>query len=1526
MSFIQKIKFSGLTGNSPSYKDKRGSSLPLFPAQIHMGYSIKMFSCVARDCQISPEPSGLNEEHFNNYSCRHFSPEKDSHISINSRGDRTSDTSGSSYRTALCSEEAESFKDCIEFFEEPGDHIKRHTYCDSEYEQDSITATLILSAAQTSSADRNKISKRTGSQLHGNLNSFGKALQDPCGANSKADICVATSEGIQACFAVNGSEAFGGSLTVQDMRAQSPQADSNGTINDQTCRERICPSDEESQQVQMSIKAKNSADPVCSGRMGPVTRGLQPRDSGSKYLDCPTQFSSEKSKEMLPSVRKLKKNSLASRAHGPVSSKAACPKYFGENSSVLSDSDEADNEVEKLTALSFQSLSCPQGSYLDMYSSSNRTSSSLSNSLPEDGIGMNRWPTCSDPRKTVVVNHTKGSWQFPSASKVPDKDLCASSLGKEHFECVSVTLDNADGRKSLCKKRMVPKRQIQLRRKEKKEMGFCAAGDCAVLPPFTQPRKESCVKGRTISDEFRLNYKQFMRAACLNNSYNKTKMASSLVRNVLAKKMQYEQRIKTEQASVRGSSTSSVPSSISTDLQGDSLEGKSSSLSKSDCSFSAEDMHSHSTSERSDPVAMNNKDTDTLRPTKGVVLNEQLRENVCKLKKTFNELNERMKYQEATQLMRLPILADDAVNAVESSNVRKQSSGERKEYRRARAVFESMQDGAKITSAVPKFAKTPKPWPNLKQRAIRQNQHMQLKEEKIPLKPKSLVVPKDISRNIFTSKTKEMKLVPQITNEQPNVLNAFKHMSLNRDSSTRRLPAVQSVKFSSLVFPTSGKSHCGETLCMNEALQMESRGRIRKHQQRDVRKLVNDTYYLGFKSSDSSSTEQLSYSESKTESSQIVLPKDSTSISPLFIHCTSIRRKDDIQAANQLQEEKKQDEIRDIDASTSSLHDQCISTTDNFNPATQTHGNRSACHPENKCSMMSEPAVHITTIQSKKCVVENKELQPEVENKPVPYERTELKVRPSATTKKESQLNIKVNSSVSKQTHKTETDYFPASSCSMLEERTTKEAFSQSNFSLRENEAAASSETIVIPSSKCLQETNMKDNGHVMISHIHEPSKAQEIELSHQKCLSSETISVVPKDSKNSPSFLKEENVFSGLTHGSSRYPQSIRPPMTGTQNNQAQTAANSHFVDSSSETVIPEDPKPWGDNNNRMLSEYDISDSPLPAREYTDGIKLVSNPPFTPSSSHGKLHDPGFDCLNKHQVTNEQYFSAAQTDNTNYLTIPVKAHQSEAVPKHPAPLYPDSSSFTSNVSFQTSGEASGSKTSNEHFLPKPLERKVASDNLLQSNLSHGQILPRLEESPSCTRRNERVSPSGKSAPSPTRHFAAPLQAHRKMLVDPESGKCYYVESPRQPQLKMLYDPETGQYIEVLIPPTPLSSHSGLYQSPFPSVVMNPGGYGPPYLPYSGFPGFPPPPLAVPPAQVDLQDQPPVQENTNEGFSHFPKTEVPPGAQTADGNYMESLYYIPTGMNSSPNPGQTVFPPSASSGPAMPEKGSFLRM
>ncbi|XP_026524185.1 proline-rich basic protein 1 [Notechis scutatus] len=1456
-----------------------------------------MFSSVTRKSPLSSQPDGVNEEALSNYSCRvHSALEKEeSHVSSNC----TSDTS-SSYRSAPSSEEAESFKDCIEYLEEAeGDRIVQCTYCDAEYEQ----AMLILSADQTKLARQSRISTAPARQPHRTLNGFNNSYQGQRNSSS------ATSGDIQVHFPPNKSKTLGGSMPVQGVRVPSLQADLPSAIKDQNWRDKLCSNGKASQQVQTSIKANNSSDPVCSSGMGLVTPRLQSGDSsGSKYLDHPAQFSADKSKEMLPGARKLKKSSLGSRPHGPVSSKSACPRYFVGNSSVLSDSDEADNEVEKLTAGSFRSLSCPQGSYLDMYSSSNGTSSSLSNSLPDDCNGLNRWPACSDQRKTRVVGHSKGNWPFPTPGKDPETELLSGVLGKECFECVDLRQENADGRKSLSKKRMVPKRQIQLRRKEKKETGFCAPSEPASMQSFTQPGKDLSAKGRNISDEFRINYKQFLKAASLGNAYTKTKLASNLVKNVLAKKLQYEQRIKMEQASIQDSSPSSVPSSISTDLQGDSLEGKSSSLSKSDCSFSTEDVQSHSTnSERSEPLAISEGSRNALRPTKGVVLNKQLRENVYKLKNTFNELNERMKYQEDSPLDRLPVSAEGGVNVLESSNIRKQALGERQEYWRARAVFEAMQDDPKTLPLVPKFAKSQKPWPNLKQRAIQQKKALHSKEDTFPFKPSSLAVPKDTSRNTFVSKTKEMKLVPQMKNK-PSVPNAFRHTSWDRGFATKRMPIFQSMKLSSIIVPASGKFQntgrfdCPEASFTEGTTHMPDKRDVRTHQSRDVRKIVNETYNLGFQSTEDSSADQSSSAEKSENGYLVGFPKEPTTTSPLFIHCTSICRKDYIPARSHTQE-KKQDHTEGLDMSMLSLQEASTKKSrDHFPPMVS-----------NKCSAMGESGVHITTIQPKKLAVENREFQPPVEKKPVLCERSELNITPaSATIKKESQLNIQVNSPISKQPHTTAIDHFPWVGYSAVDDRTNKETWPQ--FNHRENKAVASSEIIVIPPSAYVQEISMRENNRSTKSRRLDSCKAQEAELPYQKHRSCETLTVGPKDGKGYSVLSKEENIFSESLPSCEnyRYPQATRASVINTPNLQMQTPTNNQYVDRIYETTALEDRKPL-DGHHINYSESIISDNPLTAREYMEGIKLVSNSMFTPKTSGEKVHDSGCDYFNNsHQATNEQYFSTTQADNANYLTIPVKTHPSEPDPKQSPPLHMDNTSFTSNVSFQPGVDLSGNKMSNEFFPPKQMERKTPSDNLLYNAPCHGQLPLRHEESPSFPRRNERVSPLGKSAPSPTRHFAAPLQAHRKMLVDPESGKCYYVESPRQPQLKMLYDPETGQYIEVLIPPASLPSHSGLYQPPFPSMIMNPGSYGQPYMTYSGCPGFPPPP--APPGPLDLQDQAPVQENANfsDDFNPFAKHEAPP---VPDGNYMESLYYIPTGMNSSPNPSQVLYSPSTSSGP-----------
>lgn len=71
------------------------------------------------------------------------------------------------------------------------------------------------------------------------------------------------------------------------------------------------------------------------------------------------------------------------------------------------------------------------------------------------------------------------------------------------------------------------------------------------------------------------------------------------------------------------------------------------------------------------------------------------------------------------------------------------------------------------------------------------------------------------------------------------------------------------------------------------------------------------------------------------------------------------------------------------------------------------------------------------------------------------------------------------------------------------------------------------------------------------------------------------------------------------------------------------------------------------------------------------------------------------------------------------------------------------------------------------------------------------------------------------------------------VLLDPETGQCFYVDLPQLPQRKMLFDPETCQYVEVVVPQQTLSSTvmTTPCAIPFPSLHI-PAMYTPQCLSY----------------------------------------------------------------------------------------------
>ncbi|XP_055980694.1 proline-rich basic protein 1 [Sorex fumeus] len=159
--------------------------------------------------------------------------------------------------------------------------------------------------------------------------------------------------------------------------------------------------------------------------------------------------------------------------------------------------------------------------------------------------------------------------------------------------------------------------------------------------------------------------------------------------------------------------------------------------------------------------------------------------------------------------------------------------------------------------------------------------------------------------------------------------------------------------------------------------------------------------------------------------------------------------------------------------------------------------------------------------------------------------------------------------------------------------------------------------------------------------------------------------------------------------------------------------------------------------------------------------------------------------------------------------------------------------------------------------------------------------------------------PRAASAPPADRSREGPFQgplrppgaaAPGKVLVDPESGRYYFVEAPRQPRPRLLFDPENGQYVEVLLPPSPPGPSRRVYTP----LALGPGLLPPAYGPLPGLP--------LPPAP---------------GSPAFSGHQLPWAAEPGP---LDGMYYLPVSGTPSPAPPLFLCAPPPSSGPQQPRK------
>ncbi|XP_029416085.1 uncharacterized protein C4orf54 homolog [Nannospalax galili] len=154
-------------------------------------------------------------------------------------------------------------------------------------------------------------------------------------------------------------------------------------------------------------------------------------------------------------------------------------------------------------------------------------------------------------------------------------------------------------------------------------------------------------------------------------------------------------------------------------------------------------------------------------------------------------------------------------------------------------------------------------------------------------------------------------------------------------------------------------------------------------------------------------------------------------------------------------------------------------------------------------------------------------------------------------------------------------------------------------------------------------------------------------------------------------------------------------------------------------------------------------------------------------------------------------------------------------------------------------------------------------------------------------------SPPGMPVPAPAAPATVPTdpfqqpqpqQTQRKMLLDVTTGQYYLVDTPVQPMTRRLFDPETGQYVDV--PMTSQQQAVAPMSLPVPPLALSPGAYGPTYMIYPGFLPTVLPPNALQPTPIAHAP----------GGSELSMTAETPSKEAAT-SFTEAPYFMASGQS-----------------------------
>lgn len=208
--------------------------------------------------------------------------------------------------------------------------------------------------------------------------------------------------------------------------------------------------------------------------------------------------------------------------------------YSSGASSSISELDDADKEVRNLTAKSFRSLACP---YFDAINLSTSSESSLSE------YGLNKWSSYMD-------------WNYGNITQAEERRVIAHKTSTEAFQMKNTAGDKRYAVKATQNKMYALHKATLSRRSSSSDMkdsvqtqrGVTLNVRCNLNEPEVT-RRAKCAKKGTV----------FARSGCAmqchhagsaGTTHKRAVFASSLLKNVISKKMQFEQERKLERGEV----------------------------------------------------------------------------------------------------------------------------------------------------------------------------------------------------------------------------------------------------------------------------------------------------------------------------------------------------------------------------------------------------------------------------------------------------------------------------------------------------------------------------------------------------------------------------------------------------------------------------------------------------------------------------------------------------------------------------------------------------------------------------------------------------------------------------------------------------------------------------------------------------------------------------------------------------------------------------------------------------------------